>query len=106
GLDVVRGGILQPGAGGRARVPALHPAGGIPGLGGARRAALRPPRPDPGVAPGAGATPGEWRGGTATIGGPRRAPVPAPSVSHEQRDRKPRARATAPRAELRPGRPR
>ena len=47
-----RGGVLQRGARRRSRVPALHAARRVPGLGGARGAALRAPRGDPPLAPG------------------------------------------------------
>ena len=45
------GGVVQPGAGGRAGVPALHAAGRVSGLARARRAAVRPPRAGARVAP-------------------------------------------------------
>ena len=52
------GGVLLGRAGRRARVPALHAAGRLARLGRPRRAAERPPRADPGVAPRAVARPG------------------------------------------------
>ena len=47
--------------GGRSRVPALHPPGRVPRLGGARGPALRPPRPDRRVAPAASSAERERR---------------------------------------------
>ena len=43
-------GVVLRGPGGRAGVPALHPAGLLPGLGGAGGAAVRAPRADPALA--------------------------------------------------------
>jgi len=72
---------FSPALEGAPEYPHYTPAGRIPGLGGTRRAAVRPPRADPGLASGAGPTPGERRGETATISGPRPAPGPAPSFA-------------------------
>ena len=44
------GGVLQPGAGRRPRVPALHPSGRVPRLEGPAGAAVGPPRGDPHLA--------------------------------------------------------
>ena len=86
-----RGGVLQRGARGRARVPALHAAGRVARLGGARGAAVGPPRADPRVA---AASRAAARGGarrrrprdaltrSATIAPPRR-PGAALSLRHE-----------------------
>ena len=45
GTSVERGGVVLAGARGRARVPPLHAAGGVPGLARARGPAVRAPRP-------------------------------------------------------------
>ena len=58
--SVGRGGVVRRRA---ARVPAVHPAGRVPGLGGARGAALGRPRPDRPLAPGAGAARAPWPSG-------------------------------------------
>ena len=63
--DSADGGVLQPGARGRAGVPALHAAGRLARLDCARRAAFRAPRADPRMA--ARAEPSSCRG-SATIG--------------------------------------
>ena len=75
--DSADGGVLQPGARGRAGVPALHAPGRLAGLDGARRAALRAPRADPRMAARAEPSP---RRGSATIGRRFRGPEPADAL--------------------------
>ena len=126
--DSAHRGIVQPGARGRARIPALHPARRLPRLERPAGAALGPPRPDPRVAPGPEPharqvelssraihrprTRGRWRCRFASIGRPRRseplltALVPFADAGidgvhcHEHSHRQPGARSTAPRTDV------
>ena len=103
-----RRGVLQRGAGGRRRVPALHAAGGVPRAGRCPRCCCR----------GHHERIREWRSEQARERSERggrslpysRRPRPlrrrAPLLCHEHRHRQPRARAAAPRPRLPAGRPR
>ncbi len=68
GRSLERGGVVRAGARRRARVPALHAAGGVARARRARGAALGPPRAHRGVAPRAGLGAARRRARAVTLG--------------------------------------